>query len=292
MQVMPEKPSTPSDGSLNTHAYFTNNNITTSNLRRELTTPSSMVISSATTLQVPIIISKADSPFSNNVVVIGILCIGGFLCLLLTILVIQCCVRLYIQKRKLRKRVSVMLPDKDEEVYDEIKETGTFGSIRRYDGISEERQKSGKYFPLKESPKKKCQPYQHLVEPTRYQEIEDIKSVSVKSSISESSAENSNGLNNSKYLEPKIESQQHSYVELTETTSSKMQMQPDKERSEDTFQMGNEGSRSSSQYDDTVNNSVMASADENLKETVKQNNDTYLDVVNAGDNTYLDVSVS
>ncbi|XP_052721716.1 uncharacterized protein LOC128192789 [Crassostrea angulata] len=117
--------------------------------------------------------------FDTNIILITI---GGVIALLLSILVVQQCLKFRLKRRKYAQQMSLKRSSiKEEERYHEINES--LMTVGQYDNRNDP-QELGKYYELQISDQASAAPYEKMETELQYQEINESSVLSSTSSVS------------------------------------------------------------------------------------------------------------
>lgn len=149
--------------------------------------------------------NPTNIPIDTNILIITV---GGVIALLLSILVVQHCLKLRLKRRKYAQQMSLKRsPFKEEETYQEINES--LMTVGQYNNRNDH-QERGKYFELHTSDQSSALPYEKMKTELQYEEVNES---SVLSSTTCSTDSNSS---NKSYLVPK-KNKRRSYVDVLDT---------------------------------------------------------------------------
>lgn len=204
-------------------------------------------------------------PLDTNILIITV---GGVLALLLSILVVQHCLKLRLKRRKYAQQMSLKRNSlKEEDTYQEI--NVSLMAVGQYNNRNDHQQR-GKYYELQTSDQSSAVPYEKIKTELQYQEVNESSALS-----STTSSTDSNNSNTS-YLVPK-KNKRRSYVDVldtgpenTTTSAEDIHITLNDERS-------NRDKSESSEYLDPI---FDANINENASHScdVGANSDAYLDV--------------
>lgn len=204
-------------------------------------------------------------PIDTNILIITV---GGVIALLLSILVVQHCLKLRLKRRKYAQQMSLKRsPLKEEETYQEINES--LMTVGQYNNRNDH-QELGKYFELQTSDQSFAVPYEKMKIELQYQEVNES---SVLSSTTCSTDSNSS---NKSYLVPK-KNKRRSYVDVLDTSTENTPISVEDIHTPLNDKQSNKDKSESSEYLDPI---IDANINENASQScdVGGNSDAYLDV--------------
>lgn len=149
--------------------------------------------------------NPTNIPIDTNILIITV---GGVIALLLSILVVQHCLKLRLKRRKYAQQMSLKRsPLKEEETYQEINES--LMTVGQYNNRNDH-QERGKYFELQTSDQSSAVPYEKMKIELQYQEVNESSVLSSTTCSTDSSSSNKS------YLVPK-KNKRRSYVDVLDT---------------------------------------------------------------------------
>lgn len=209
--------------------------------------------------------TPTNIPIDTNILIITV---GGVIALLLSILVVQHCLKLRLKRRKYAQQMSLKRsPFKEEETYQEINES--LMTIGQYNNRNDH-QELGKYFELQTSDQSSAVPYEKMKTELQYEEVNES---SVLSSTTCSTDSNSS---NKSYLVPK-KNKRRSYVDVLDTSTENTPISVEDIHTPLNDKQSNKDKSESSEYLDPI---IDANINENASQSCDEggNSDAYLDV--------------
>lgn len=209
--------------------------------------------------------TPTNIPIDTNILIITV---GGVIALLLSILVVQHCLKLRLKRRKYAQQMSLKRsPLKEEETYQEINES--LMTVGQYNNRNDH-QELGKYFELQTSDQSSAVPYEKMKTELQYEEVNES---SVLSSTTCSTDSNSS---NKSYLVPK-KNKRRSYVDVLDTSTENTPISVEDIHTPLNDKQSNKDKSESSEYLDPI---IDANINENASQSCDEggNSDAYLDV--------------
>lgn len=209
--------------------------------------------------------TPTNIPIDTNILIITV---GGVIALLLSILVVQHCLKLRLKRRKYAQQMSLKRsPLKEDETYQEINES--LMTVGQYNNRNDH-QELGKYFELQTSDQSSAVPYEKMKTELQYEEVNES---SVLSSTTCSTDSNSS---NKSYLVPK-KNKRRSYVDVLDTSTENTPISVEDIHTPLNDKQSNNDKSESSEYLDPI---IDANINENasLSCDIGGNSDAYLDV--------------